>query len=81
MDSNTLGDPMKSTSTYLTFDGNCREAMEFYAKCISGQLDIMTFASAPFDSPPEAKNRIVHARLAKGPFLLMASYCRRVSET
>jgi PhnB protein len=64
---------MKSTNTYLTFDGNCREAMEFYAKCVDGQLDIMPFSSAPFDSPPEAKNRIVHARLTKGPFLLMAS--------
>jgi PhnB protein len=64
---------MKSTNTYLTFDGNCREAMTFYAKCLSGELNLMPFSAAPFDSPPEAKDRIVHARLTKGPFLLMAS--------
>src|SRR5215475_11004905 len=64
---------MKHASTYLTFDGNCRQAMEFYAKAVDGLLDLMPFSSAPFDSPPEAKDKIVHARLAKGPFLLMAS--------
>ncbi|HLZ13183.1 MAG TPA: VOC family protein [Candidatus Acidoferrum sp.] len=64
---------MKSANTYLNFDGNCREAMEFYSKCIGGELNLMPFSTAPFDTPPEAKDRIIHARLTKGAFLLMAS--------
>src|SRR2546421_368210 len=64
---------MKEINAYLTFDGNCREAMEFYKKCLGGELFLMPFSEAPFDSPREAKDRIIHARLANGPAILMAS--------
>jgi PhnB protein len=64
---------MKSTNTYLNFDGNCREAMEFYSKCLGAELNIMPFSSAPFEAPFEARDRIVHSRLTRGHFLLMAS--------
>jgi PhnB protein len=64
---------MKDISTYLTFDGNCREAMEFYAKCLGADLYIMPFSEAPINVPAEAKDRIMHARLAKGSAALMAS--------
>ena len=64
---------MKSMNVYLNFDGNCREAMQFYAKCLDGELHLMTFADAPFDSPKEAKDRILHAKLTKGAVVLMAS--------
>ena len=29
---------MKEINTYLTFDGNCREAMEFYKQCLGAEL-------------------------------------------
>jgi PhnB protein len=64
---------MKAMNSYLTFDGNCREAMKFYEKCLGGELNLMSFADAPGDSPKEAKDRIMHARLAKGAVILMAS--------
>ena len=64
---------MKGLHTYLTFDGNCRQAMEFYAKCIGADVRMMTFSEAPMDAPPTAKDRIMHARLAKGDVVLMAS--------
>lgn len=64
---------MKEIVTYLNFDGNCREAMQFYAHCLGAELMLSPFSDAP-GTPPEAKDRIMHARLSKGPSaLLMAS--------
>lgn len=64
---------MKELATYLTFDGNAREAMTFYAECLGAELNLVPFSQAPFDCPAEAKDRILHARLSKGPIVLMAS--------
>lgn len=64
---------MKQINVYLMFDGNCREAMEFYKECLGGELFIMPFSETPGDLPKEAKDRIAHARLAKGSAILMAS--------
>lgn len=30
-------------SPYLQFDGNCKEAMEFYQSILGGKLDLSTF--------------------------------------
>jgi PhnB protein len=69
------GSTMKQLNPYLTFDGNAREAMEFYKTCFGGELAIMTFADSPMkaQAPPGAENRVMHARLSKGPIVLMAS--------
>jgi PhnB protein len=64
---------MKSISVYLNFDGNCRQAMEFYKKCLGGELYTMPFSQAPLDSPKEAKDRLIHAALHAGSATLMAS--------
>jgi PhnB protein len=64
---------MKEISAYLNFDGNCREAMEFYAKCLGGELTVMTFAQGKAKVPPGSENRLMHARITNGPTLLMAS--------
>ena len=65
---------MKDLNTYLTFDGNCREAMTFYQQCLGAELQVMSFADAPVGGmPAEAANRVMHARLSKGSAVLMAS--------
>jgi len=65
---------MKEIVTYLNFDGNCREAMTFYGKCLGCELHLTPFSEMPGDFPKEAKDRIMHARLTKGPApILMAS--------
>jgi PhnB protein len=64
---------MKEIITYLTFDGNCREAMKFYERCLGGELQMMPFSETPCDAPKEAKDRIAHARLINGSSVLMAS--------
>jgi PhnB protein len=38
---------MKAIQPYLIFDGDCREAMTFYAKCLEAELQLMSYADAP----------------------------------
>ena len=66
---------MLQLDTYLTFDGNCAEAMRFYQRTLGGKLDLMTHAQSPIagQTPPGSENRIMHARLAIDGRLLMAS--------
>jgi len=63
---------VKAFLPYLNFDGNTREAMTFYQKCLGAQLEIQTFGDmkAPF---PGQENSVMHARLSKGSAVLMAS--------
>ena len=64
---------MKEMTPYLIFNGNCREAMNFYRRCLGGDLRIATFGEGDPKVPPEAKDRLMHARLTKGSTVLMAS--------
>lgn len=64
---------MKGITPYLNFDGNCREAMTFYQRCLGGELQVMTLADAPMESPPETRDRVLNAQLASGPVVVMAS--------
>ena len=65
---------MKEINVYLTFDGNAREAMQFYAKALGAKLQLMTFGQMPDPNvPKEAKNKVMHARLSKGALAIMAS--------
>jgi PhnB protein len=60
---------------YLTFNGNCREAMTFYKECLGGKLTIQSVKDTPMagQMPPEAQNNIMHSSLIKGTLTLMAS--------
>ncbi|SET46018.1 VOC family protein [Paenibacillus sp. NFR01] len=65
-------------NVYLNFDGNTREAVEFYAKVFETETpQMMTFGDSPqdpsFPLPEEAKNRIMHARLEAAGGVLMFS--------
>lgn len=63
---------------YLTFGGDCRAAFEFYERVLGGKnLMLMTFGETPAAEhvPPEARDGIMHARLAVGDQLLMGSDC------
>lgn len=35
---------------YITFDGNCAEAMDFYAAALGGSVSMMTFRDSGIDS-------------------------------
>jgi len=61
---------------FLSFDGNCRDAMRFYQECFEGQLLLMPFADAPGAfSNSEPKDHILHSTLknGKGSEILMAA--------
>jgi PhnB protein len=51
---------------YLGFDGQCREAFEFYADCLDGEIQAMfSNAESPMagELPAEDQARIMHAHL------------------
>lgn len=66
---------MKYQATpYFTFDGNAKEALEYYKDVFDGEIvEIMTFGEADFPSPPEAVERVIHAKFQKGNLILMVS--------
>jgi PhnB protein len=61
-------------SPHLHFKGNCREAFNFYAATLRGRIAFaMTYGESPAASqtPPEARDQIIHARLEFGDQALM----------
>jgi PhnB protein len=66
---------MKSIHSYLTFNGNCREAMTFYKKCLGGKLSFQTIGESPLSQkmPAKMKNCILQAVLTHKDFVLMGS--------
>lgn len=58
--------PMPQPTAYLSFDGNCADAMRFYEKALGAKLEVlMSGAESPMaDQIPQAfAHRILHARL------------------
>ncbi len=66
---------MPQLNAYLSFDGNCAEAMKFYASVLDARLEaLITYAQAGSDmpAPPEHGDKIMHAYLVHPDFELMA---------
>jgi PhnB protein len=66
---------VKGTTTYLNFDGNCREAMTFYGRCVEAEPNFTPFSAGPPEISDMAKgalDRILHSELSAGPVTLMA---------
>ena len=58
---------MPQPIAYLSFDGNCEEAMRFYAQTLKGNIETaIRNADTPWaeQTPPEHLQRFVHIRLA-----------------
>lgn len=66
---------MTQINAYLNFNGNCREAMNFYKECLGGELALQTVEGSPIEAqcPPAIKNQVLHASLMKDAILLMGS--------
>lgn len=62
-------------NSYLTFSGNCREAMTFYKECLGGDLYFQTIGDSPLSEkmPAQMKSCILHSTLTKGNVLIQAS--------
>src|SRR5215831_17966146 len=57
---------MAHLSPYLKFNGNCRQALEFYKSVLGGQLSLQAIGDSPAAGqfPPAMKNSILHGSLA-----------------
>ncbi|WP_268846186.1 VOC family protein [Flavobacterium aestivum] len=66
---------MAQLNSYLTFNGNCREAMTFYKACLGGELELQTIADSPLakDLPQKMKKCILHATLKSDSIVIMGS--------
>jgi len=60
----------------LTFDGNCRDAFEFYKSAFGGEFSVFqTFGDGPPDMnvAESEKDRVMHVSLSIGSSVLMGS--------
>ncbi len=65
---------MAQVNPYLSFNGNCREAMEFYKACLGGELEINTIGDSPMGAQmPDKKDNVMHSMLKADGMVLMAS--------
>src|SRR4051812_26040132 len=66
---------MTEIHSYLTFNGNCREAMNFYKQCLGGELILQTIGESPMAGklPEKMKNCILHSTLKNGSLVILGS--------
>ena len=66
---------MAHIHSYLTFNGNCKEAMTFYKNCLGGELELQTIGESPLADkmPARMKDSILHATLTNDKLILMGS--------
>jgi PhnB protein len=48
---------------YLSFNGNARQAMDFYKSVFGGEMSVMTFGDGGMAQDPASKDKIMHAQL------------------
>jgi len=61
---------------YLMFDGRCEAAFKFYEKVLDGKIEaMMRYEGSPMaeQTPPDWRNKVMHARLMVGDKMLMGS--------
>jgi PhnB protein len=69
---------------YLTFEGRCDEALEFYKKAIGAKVEmLMRFKDAPDQSmvSPGSENKVMHTSFQVGETTIMASDGRCTGNT
>ena len=66
---------MTQINAYLSFSGNCREALAFYKVCLGGALSLQTVAGSPMEAgcPGAMKHQILHGSLTRNGLILMGS--------
>jgi PhnB protein len=65
---------MGKHAVYLMFNGNCKEALNFYKEKLGGNIEfIQTYGESPMDTTEEQKDKVMHATLDLQGFQVMAS--------
>lgn len=71
---------MAQLNPYLSFENNCRDAMNFYKECLGGKLTMQQVSDLPemaAQMPPEMSTSIMHSTLTNGNITIMASDLNR----
>ncbi len=66
---------MTTLTPYLLFDGDCRQAMEFYESCLGGELTVATVKDSPMKDrlPASQHEKVINAQLKSGNLHVSAS--------
>ena len=66
---------MTNLTPYLFFNGECRQAMEFYRTCLGGELMVTTVQDTPAKDqmPAYQHDKVLNARLRSGELEISAS--------
>lgn len=74
---------MTTLSTFILFNGNCQQAMEFYKICFGGELIQTSIGQSPMKNafPENMHSKIVNARLVAKNVDISASDWLRPTQT
>lgn len=74
---------MTTLTPYLLFDGNCKQAMEFYRSCLGGELILTVVKDSPAKDrmPASQHDKVLNARLKSSNVDLSASDWLRPDRT
>ena len=66
---------MAKLNPYLTFNGNCKEAMHFYKEILGGELTVQLAGDSPVKDQMPAKyhNQVLHSALKNDDLEIMAT--------
>lgn len=65
---------MNQPIVYLSFNGNCKEAMTFYQSCLGGELTFQTVGNGSnYDFPAGMKDYILEAVLSNKGLVIMGT--------
>src|SRR5690606_29919019 len=68
--------PSMRLNSYLSFNGRCREAFEFYEQVLGGKIAfIQTYGESPAPEhvPPDARDHVMHVTLRVGDQVLQGA--------
>ncbi len=56
---------MRELVPYISFDGNCEEAINFYKEALGGEANFRRYQGSPMESKvsDDFKNKVLHAEL------------------
>lgn len=74
---------MTTLTPYLLFDGNCKQAMEFYRSCLGGELMVTVVKDSPAKEgmPASQHDKVLNARLRSSNVDISASDWLRPDRT
>jgi|HubBroStandDraft_4_1064222.scaffolds.fasta_scaffold110767_3 PhnB protein len=74
-DNGATGSAQMTLQPYVFFYGRCEEALTFYQSVLGGSFELQRVSESPMagQAPPEAQDRIMHAKFSSDGAEFMAS--------